>query len=115
MVTMMRRVKENQPRTMAEEPMPDMTESLPRSWAMMEAATEAVCCHSTDTSTNTDAMKMMDSATYDTGRLGNGFTSRSEPSLSASSCHPGNVASSRKHTKAKMIAMILREDEQVSL
>ena len=107
MVTMMRRVKENQPRTMALEPMPDMTLPLPKSWAMMEAATEAVCCHSTDTSTNTEAMKMIDSAICDTGRLGNGLISRSDPSVSSSSCHPGNVASSRKHMKAKIMAIML--------
>lgn len=107
MVTMMSRVKLNQPSTMALDPIPDMTLPLPKSCAMMDAATDAVCCHNTDTSTNTVATKMMDSAICDTGRLGNGLISRSEPSLSSSSCHPGNVASSRKQTKAKMMAMML--------
>jgi hypothetical protein len=66
-----------------------------------------VCCHSTDTSTKMDAMKMMASAICDTGRLGNGLTSRSEPELLDSSCQPGKVASRRRQMKAKMMAMIL--------
>ena len=107
MVTMMSSVKLNQPMTMALVPTPDSTLPLARSWAMMDAATEAVCCHSTETSTKTEAMKMMASAICDTGREGNGLTSRSEPSLSSSSCQPGKVASSRRQTKAKMMAMML--------
>jgi hypothetical protein len=55
-----------------------------------------------------EAMKMMASATWLTGREGKGLTSRSEPSLSSSSCQPGKVASRRRQMKAKMIAMMLR-------
>src|SRR3569833_612491 len=107
MVTMMSRVKLNQPMTMALVPTPDSTLPLARSWAMMEAATDAVCCHSTDTSTKMDAMNMMPSATWLTGRDVIGFTSRSDPSLSSSSCQPGKVARRRRQMKAKMMAMIL--------
>jgi len=107
MVTMMSSVKLNQPMTMALVPTPLLTEPLPKSCAMMLAATDAVCCHSTDTSTKMLAMKMMASATCDTGRDGNGFTSRSDPSLSSSSCQPGKVARRRKQMKAKMMAMML--------
>ena len=106
-VTMMSRVKLNQPITMAELPTPDLTLPFPKPCAMMLAATEAVCCHKTETRTKMEAMKMMAKATWLTGREGNGLTSRSDPSLSSSSCHPGNVASSSRQTKAKMIAMML--------
>lgn len=104
---MMRSVKENQPSTMALVPTPDLTLPLPKSSAMVDAATEAVCCHNTLTSTKMEAMKMMARATCDTGRDGKGFTSRSDPSLSSSSCQPGKVASRRKQMKAKIMAMIL--------
>jgi hypothetical protein len=106
-VTIISSVKLNQPITMALVPTPAKTLPLPRSCAIMAAATEAVCCHSTDTRTNMDAMKMMASAIWLTGLLGKGLMSRSEPSESSSSCQPGNVASSRKQMKAKMMAMIL--------
>lgn len=108
-VTMMSSVNENQPSTMALVPTPDMTLPLPKSSAMVLAATEAVCCHRTDTSTKTEAMKMMARATCETGLLGKGLTSRSEPSLSSSSCQPGKVARRRKQMKAKMMAMMLFE------
>ncbi len=108
MVTMMSKAKLNHPITMALVPTPDLTLPLPKSCAMMEAATDAVCCHSTDTRTKTEAMKMMARAICDTGRLGKGLISRSEPSLSSSSCQPGKVASSRKQTKANMMAMMSR-------
>lgn len=104
---MMSRVKENQPSTMALVPTPDLTAPLPKSWAMTLAATDAVCCHSTETSTKMEAMKMMARATCDTGRLGKGLTSRSEPKEPSSSCQPGKVARRRKQMKAKMMAMIL--------
>ena len=57
MVTMMSNVKLNQPSTMALVPTPDMTLPLPKSWAITEAATEAVCCHSTETRTKMEATK----------------------------------------------------------
>jgi hypothetical protein len=107
MVTMMSRVKENQPRTMALVPTPDLTLPLAKSSAIVEAATDAVCCHRTETRTKMEAMKMMASATWETGRDGKGFTSRSDPSLSSSSCHPGKVARRRKQMKANIMAMIL--------
>jgi hypothetical protein len=107
MVTMISRANENHPRTIAVLPTPLFTLPFPRSCAIMEAATEAVCCHSTDTSTKMDAMNMIASATWDTGRDGNGLTSRSRPVTSSSSCQPGKVARSNRQTKAKMIATML--------
>ena len=106
-VTMMSSVKLNQPMTMALVPTPLLTLPLPKSWAMTDAATDAVCCHNTETRTKMAAMKMMASATCETGRDGNGFTSRSEPSESVSSCHTGKVARRRTQMKAKMMAMML--------
>ncbi len=74
---------------------------------MVLAPTEAVCCHSTDTSTKTDATKISASATCDTGREGKGLTSWAEPSSSVSSCQPGKVARRMKQMKARMMATIL--------
>jgi hypothetical protein len=74
---------------------------------MMDAATEAVCCHSTETSTKMEAMKMMARAICETGLEGKGLTSRSLPWASSSSCQPGKVARSRRQMNANMIAMIL--------
>jgi hypothetical protein len=79
------------------------------SCAIVVAATDAVCCHRTDTSTKTDATKMSAKAVWDTGREGNGLTSRSEPEESISSCQPGNVARRIKQRKARMTATILDE------
>lgn len=62
MVTTISNAKLNQPSTMAVVPTPLSTLPLPKSWAMIEAATEAVCCQRTETSTNIDAMNMMASA-----------------------------------------------------
>lgn len=107
-VTMMSNVKLNQPRTMAVVPTPALTLPLPKSFAITLAATEAVCCQSTLTRTNMELTKIMASATCDTGRVGKGLTSRSEPSELLSSCHPGNVARRRRQTKAKIIAIILK-------
>lgn len=106
-VTIISNVNENQPNTMALVPTPDLTAPLPKSSAMVLAATDAVCCHNTETSTKMEAMKIMARATCDTGREGKGLTSRSEPTLSSSSCQPGKVARRRKQTKAKMMAMML--------
>lgn len=106
-VTIMSNANPNHPSTMAVVPTPLLTLPLPRSCAMMDAATEAVCCHSTDTSTKIEAMKMMARAICETGREGKGFTSRSLPWASSSSCQPGKVARRRRHMNAKMIAMIL--------
>lgn len=100
-------VKLNHPMTMALVPTPLFTLPLPRSSAMTDAATEAVCCHSTETRTKMAAMKMMARATCETGREGKGFTSRSEPSESVSSCQTGKVARRRTQMKAKMMAMML--------
>ena len=106
-VTIISSVKLNQPSTMAELPTPAMTLPLPKSWAMTDAATDAVCCHSTETRTKMVAIKMMTRATWLTGREGNGLTSRSEPSESSSSCQPGKVARRSRQMKAKMTAMML--------
>lgn len=107
MVTMISNAKLNQPSTMAVVPTPLLTLPFPKSWAMMEAATDAVCCQRTETSTNIEAMNIMASAIWDTGREGKGFTSRSLPEESSSSCHPGKVARSRRQMKANMMAMML--------
>lgn len=92
---------------MAVVPTPDRTLPFPKSCAMMEAATEAVCCQSTETRTKIEAMKIMARAIWETGREGKGLTSRSEPEMSSSSCQPGKVASRRRQMNAKMIAMML--------
>lgn len=109
MVTTTMRPNPNQPRTMAEVPTPLFTLPFPRSWATVLAATDAVCCHKTDTSTNTDATKIRAKAAWETGREGIGITSRSEPLESISSCHPGKVARMIKQKKARMTAMILNK------
>lgn len=108
-MTMMKSTKPNQPSIMAVVPTPLFTLPFPRSWAIVLAATDAVCCHNTETSTNIEATKMRASAICDTGRDGKGLTSLSDPRSSISSCQPGKVARRTKHTKAKMIAMILEE------
>lgn len=106
-VTTTKRPKPNQPRTMAEVPTPLFTLPLPSVCTIVLAATDAVCCHSTETSTNIAAIQINDRAICDTGREGNGLISRSEPVSSSSSCHPGNVASKIKQKKASIIATML--------
>jgi hypothetical protein len=106
-VTMTSKTNPNQPNTMAEDPTPLLTLPLPMSWAMVLAATEAVCCHSTDTSTKTEETKISASAAWDTGRDGKGLTSRSDPESSSSSCQPGKVARRMKQKNARMTATIL--------
>lgn len=73
----------------------------------MLAATDAVCCQRTETRINIEAMKIIASATCETARDGKGLTSRSDPSKSTSSCHPGKVARRRKQMKAKISAIML--------
>jgi hypothetical protein len=107
MVTIINSAKENQPSTMAVLPTPLRTLPFPKSCAIMEAATDAVCCQSTETRTKIDEMKIMARAIWETGREGKGLTSRSLPEASSSSCQPGKVARRRRHMKAKMIAMML--------
>ena len=107
-VTTISSANENQPNTMALVPTPLLTAPFPKSWAITEAATDAVCCHSTDTRTKMAETKIRARAIWETGREGKGLTSRSEPSESVSSCHPGKVARRRRQTKAKMMAIILR-------
>jgi hypothetical protein len=104
---MINSVKLNHPITMALVPTPLSTLPFPKSWAMILAATEAVCCHKTETRMKMEAMKMMASAIWETGREGKGLTSRSEPSESSSSCQPGKVARRRRQMKARIMAMIL--------
>lgn len=108
-VTMINKVKLNQPITIADVPTPLNTLPLAKSCAIMLAATEAVCCHKTETKTKMDAIKMMASATWLTGLLGKGLTSLSDPSESSSSCQPGKVASRRRQMKAKMMAIMLSQ------
>lgn len=115
MVTIMSSTKPNQPRTMEAVPTPDLMLPLPRSCETVAAATEAVCCQSTDTSTKMDEMKIRASATCETGRDGKGLTSTSEPVVASSSwCQPGKVASRMKVMKARMMATILESLRQYS-
>ena len=107
-VTIISRAKPNQPRTIADVPIPLLTLPFPKSCAITLAATDAVCCHRTLTSVKTAATKMMARAIWDTGLEGKGLTSRSEPRSSSSSCQPGKVARMRKHMNARIIATILR-------
>lgn len=74
-VTITSRTKPNQPSTIAEAPTPLFTLPLPMSWAIVLAATDAVCCQRTDTRTNTEATKMRASAAWETAREGKGLTS----------------------------------------
>lgn len=97
----------NHPSTIADVPTPLFTLPLPMSFAIVLAATDAVCCHRTETRTKTAATKTRARATWETGRLGKGFTSCSEPVSSVSSCQPGNVARRMKQRKEKTTAMIL--------
>lgn len=106
MVTITMRANPNQPRTIADEPTPLLTLPLPMSCAIVLAATDAVCCHRTETSTNTEATKISANATWDTGREGKGLTSFSDPSESTS-CQPGNVARRMKQKNARITATIL--------
>jgi hypothetical protein len=107
MVTTTNSTNPNQPSTMAEVPTPLFTLPLPMSWAIVLAATDAVCCHSTETSTKTEETKMRASAAWETGREGKGLTSTSEPDSSRSSCQPGKVARRMKQKKARTTATIL--------
>jgi len=106
-VTIINSVKLNHPNTIAVVPTPLLTLPFPRSCAMIDAATEAVCCHRTETRTKIEAMNIMARAIWETGREGKGLTSRSEPESSASSCQPGKVARRRRQMKANTIAIIL--------
>ena len=113
-VTMISNEKPIQPSTIAAVPTPLWTLPFPRSCAIVLAATEAVCCQRTLTRTNTEATKIKASAICETGRDGNGLTSRSEPRSSVSSCQPGKVARRMKHTNARMMATILWGGKLVS-
>jgi hypothetical protein len=62
-VTIINNANPNQPSIIADVPTPLFTLPFPKSCAIVLAATDAVCCHSTDTSTKTEAMKMRASAT----------------------------------------------------
>ena len=61
-VTIIKRAKPNHPRIIAAVPTPDLTLPLPKSCAIVLAATDAVCCHSTDTRTKTLATNINASA-----------------------------------------------------
>lgn len=58
-VTMISSANPNHPSTIAVVPTPLRTLPFPRSCAMIDAATEAVCCQSTETRTKIEAMKIM--------------------------------------------------------
>lgn len=94
--------------TMALVPTPDLTAPLPKSCTMTAAATEAVCCHRTDTRIKMDETKMMARATCETAREGSWWMKRSEPWLSSSSYQLGKVARRRTQKKAKMTAIMLK-------
>ena len=113
MVTIIKSVNPNQPNIIAVDPTPLLTLPFPRSWAIVLAATEAVCCHNTETSTKIEATKMRARATCETGRDGKGRTSASEPRSSTSSCQPGKVARRMKQINAKMMAMILCGEQRL--
>ncbi len=108
-VTIMNNENPNQPSIMAEVPTPLLTLPFPKSCATVDAATDAVCCHRTDTSTKMDETKISARAIWLTGRDGKGFTSMSEPESSRSSCHPGKVARMTKQMNYRTIATILRK------
>lgn len=113
-VTRMNSAKPSQPRTMAATPTPLLTLPFPKLCATCEAATEAVCCQSTETSTNIDATNMSARATCDTGREGKYFISISDPVRgSLDSCQPGNVARMRNATNASMTATMLIGSVQI--
>jgi len=113
-VTTTSRPNPNQPSTMAAVPTPDLTLPFPRSWAIVLAATAAVCCHITDTSTKTDEMNIVASATCDTALDGKGFTSCSDPSGLVVVCHPGNVARRMKVKNARTMAMMRRYGKTIA-
>lgn len=106
-VTMIKSTNPNQPSTIAVVPTPLLTLPFPKSCAIMDAATDAVCCHKTDTRTKIEAINIRVRATWDTGRDGKGLTSLSLPSESSSSCQPGKVARSNRQMNAKTIPTIL--------
>ena len=106
-VTTINNAKPNHPSTIAVVPTPLFTLPLPKSCAIVLAATEAVCCQSTETRTKTEATKMRAKETWETGREGKGFTSRMESSSVVSSCQPGKVARRRKQKKARTMATML--------
>ena len=78
-VTMINKANPNQPNIIAAVPIPLLTLPFPKSWAIVLAPTEAVCCHRTETSTKIEATKIKARAIWETGLDGNGLTSRSEP------------------------------------
>ena len=71
-VTMTRKQNPNQPNTIAPDPTPLRTLPFAISCAIVLAATDAVCCHNTETNTNTDETKMRASAACETGLDGKG-------------------------------------------
>jgi hypothetical protein len=106
-VTTINNANPNQPSTIAVVPTPLNTLPFPRSCAIIDAATDAVCCQRTETRTKIEAIKIIARAIWETGREGKGLTSRSLPEASSSSCQPGKVARSRKQKNAKTIATML--------
>lgn len=106
-VTIISNANPNHPNIIAVVPTPLFTLPFPRSCAIVLAATDAVCCHKTLTSTKTAATKIRARATWETAREGKGLMSRSEPSASTSSCQPGKVARMMKQAKARTMATML--------
>ena len=104
MVTIIKRAKPNHPSTMAETPTPVDIDPLPKFPAIVDAATLAVCCHKTETSTNIDATNMMARHIWLMKVLGSLL--RGGPS--AASCSYTGKDARRTRTRAeRMIDMIL--------
>jgi hypothetical protein len=74
---------------------------------MVEVAAPERCCHSAATRAKSDAAETRSRDNCMTALDGNGLTSRSDPSSSASVCQLGNVPTRRKQKKPKMMLMNL--------
>ena len=104
-VTIISSANPNHPNTIAVTPTPVSTLPFPMVSAIVAAATLAVCCQSTLTSTKIAATNMMASEICETARLGR---RRTLGPSGYSSSYPGNVASSNSTTVAKMIATMIK-------
>ena len=107
MGTMTRSAKPAQPKAIAVVPTPPATLPYAMAWAVVAEATDAVCCQRIETNINNMASVDVAKALRETAREGNGFTSRSDPLSSTSSCHPGNVSIRKRVTSARTMAAML--------
>ena len=81
-----------QPNTAAANPTCPLTVPYDKLSVMVAAAELAMCCQKTDTNIKMELRLIIAKAACDTRLDGKGFTSRSLPSPSVSSCQPGKVA-----------------------